>query len=137
MDKSTFDRINTYCDQNHKITQTERDFVIRKFLESQLNAIEAKEIQKGAPLTPKERSDIEDALLNNISLESTVIAAKSYYTSLEERFFSQFKKNTNSSTFWNSVWTNIAANIIYSIFLIIVFFVAKDQISSWLDSLKN
>jgi len=134
LDKSTFNRINSFCDNNNT-SQTERDFVIRKFLESLLNALETKERQKGSSLTDQEIKDIQDALLNDITLESLVVSGRSYFSTLEERFFLQFQKNNKNNNFWQAVGTNIAANVLYSIFLIIMFVVAKDQISSWIDSL--
>jgi hypothetical protein len=135
LDKSSFDKINLFCDRQN-ISQTERDFIIRKFSEGLFNAIEQKERQKGSPLTARELNDIGEPLLNEINLENIMAAAKTYYASLEDRFLLQFQKNNKSGNFWSSVGVNIVSNVIYSGLLIVIFFVAKDQISGWLNSLK-
>ncbi|MDI6678829.1 MULTISPECIES: hypothetical protein [Bacillus cereus group] len=136
MDKPTFDQINNFCD-GHNISQIERDFVIRKFSESFYNAVEKKETQKGSSLTSKEISDIREPLLNDVSLDNIIVAAKSYHSTVEERFFLQFQKNNGKSSFWNSVWVSIVANAIYSGVLIIGFILGKDLISGWLSSLLD
>lgn len=136
MDKSTYDRINNFCD-GHNISQIERDFVIRKFSELLFNALEAKETQKGNVLTVKEKSDIEEPLLNDINLENIIVSAQAYHIKVEERFFLQFRKNNGKSNFWNSVWTNVVANAIYSLVLILAFILGKDLISSWLMSILD
>ncbi|MEK4406671.1 hypothetical protein MKZ26_20105 [Sporosarcina sp. FSL K6-6792] len=136
MDKSTFDRINNFCD-GKQITQIERDFVIRKFSEGLFYAFQARETQKGSPLTVREKKDIGEPLLNDISLENIIEAAKSYYSKVEEHFFQQYKKNNGKSNFWNSVGTNVVANVIYSVVLILAFILGKDLISGWLSSLLD
>jgi hypothetical protein len=61
-------------------------------LESLLNALETKERQKGSPLTDQEIKDIQDALLNDITLESLVVSGRSYFsTSRNDSFYNSRK----------------------------------------------
>ena len=78
------------------MVQPERDFVLRKFLDSYYEAIEK---------------------YKEVNIES------------------DFKKMQDKPAFWKSVATSILANSIYSIILIIIFWVAKDQIATWLAQL--
>ncbi|MED4632871.1 hypothetical protein P9443_08080 [Peribacillus frigoritolerans] len=137
MDKSTFDKINKFCDKQQGVSDAERDTVIRKFLETMFNAMTTKETQKGSPLTSREIKDIQDVFLTDGNLSNILVAAKQYHATLEDLLLQKFQKNNGKSNFWHSVWTNIAANAIYSVVLILGFILGKDLISSWLSSLVD
>ncbi|MGG4155067.1 hypothetical protein [Bacillus muralis] len=133
MDKSTFDKINNFCDRHKSVSDAERDTVIRKFLETMFNAMTTKETQKGSSLSPREIKDIQDALLTDVNLVNILVAAQQYHTTSEDLLLQKFQKNNGKSNFWHSVWTSIAANAIYSVVLILGFILGKDLISSWLS----
>lgn len=138
MDKSTFDKINNFCDQQKQsVSDAERDTVIRKFLESMFIAISKKEDEKGASLTPQEKKDIQNALLTDTYLDNILVASRQHHSTIEDLLLQKFQKNNGKSNFWSSVWTNVLANVIYSLVLIIGFILGKDLISSWLSSLVD
>ncbi|TQK45789.1 hypothetical protein FB479_113179 [Brevibacillus sp. AG162] len=137
MDNHTFKKINEFCDNvsDRTVSQTERDFVIRKYSESYISSIESKiQANNNQPLTQNQLDDIRDTLLNNSNMENYVIAARDYYQKLEEKYYQDFKKKNNG--FWLTVGVNLISNFIYSFLIIILFIVARDQISSWISSLK-
>lgn len=136
MDRTTFDKINQYCDSKN-VSQIERDFVFYRFAETLFNSILQKELQKGSSLSAKEIKDIQDPLLNDMSLDNIIGNAKTYHLKVEDRFYRQFERNSRKHNFWSSVWTNIVANIIYSALLILSFWLGKDLITGWLTSLLN
>lgn len=138
MDKSTFDKINNFCDQQKQsVSDAERDTVIRKFLESLFRAILEKENEKGSSLTPQETKDIQNALLTDSNLDNILVASRQYHSKIEDVLLQKFQKNNGKSNFWSSIWTNIVANVIYSLILILGFILGKDLISSWLSSLVD
>lgn len=137
MDKSTYDKINDYCTSKYNgvLVQPERDFVLRKFLDSYYEAIEKyKEVHHSNPTLTEEQTII-NSLLNESTLLSYIDSAKSYYEKFKNNIESDFKKTQDKPAFWKSVATSILANLIYSIILIIIFWVAKDQIATWLAQL--
>ncbi|WP_404404699.1 hypothetical protein [Jeotgalibacillus malaysiensis] len=137
MDKSTFTKINEFCDKQEVVTQAVRDTVIRRFLDTMFQAVSKKEGEKGSSLSNQEIKDIQDALLTDNHLDNILVAAKQFHSTAEEVLQQQFQKNNGKSNFWHSVWTSIAANTIYSLFLIVGFVLGKDLISSWLTSLLD
>lgn len=136
MNKDTFKAILSYCDRK-QMPQAQKDVFVRKFIEALISAIEDKENQKGSKLREQELKDIEQALLTEVNLDTSLVAAESYYTKLEDSFYLQFKKNNRNQNFLSSIALNVVSNIIYSGLLIILFIIAKDQIKIWLDSLMN
>lgn len=137
MDKSTYDKINEYCTSKYSgmLVQPERDFVLRKFLESYYEAVDRyKDTHKSDP-SPAEEQTIISSLLNESTLLSYIDSAKNYYEKFKNNIENDFKKTQDKPAFWKGVATSILANLIYSIILIIIFWVAKDQISTWLAQL--
>lgn len=139
MDKSAYDRINEFCTSQKDIVllQPERDYVLRKFLDSYYTAMENHKTQTGNEPTQEEIQTILTSLLNKNTLSSYVDSANKYYKDFIENKENDFKKQHNRSSFWKNVLGSVLANLLYSIILIIIFYVAKDQISSWLTQLWN
>jgi len=139
MNKSTYDKINEYCTEKYKgvLVQAERDFVLRKFLDSYYEAIEKyKELHDMEPPLNEEQTII-NSLLNENTLTSYVDSAKKYYEEFESTIENNIKKKQDKPMFWKSIASSVLANLIYSIILIIIFFVAKDQIATWLMQLAS
>lgn len=138
MDKIAYDKIKEYCTRHiDAISDPERDFMVRKFCDSFYRTIEIKEKEKKNPLTIEEINFIRDALLSDDTLNNSVTSAKNYFSRIENDYLDKFKKTVDRVDFWKSVWASIVANFFYSILLLIAFFVTKDQVSSWLNSLDS
>lgn len=137
INKSAYELINDYCTTKYEgvITQIERDFVLRKFLDSYFETVEKFKEDNGQEPNESEQQTIINSLLNENTLLSYVDSAKNYYDRFKDGVENEIKKKQNKSSFWKSVLGSVLANLIYSIILIIVFYVAKDQISSWLTQI--
>lgn len=139
MDKITYNKINEYCTTRYGrvLDQPERDYILRKFLESYYEAVDRyKEVHHSEP-SPIEEKTIINSLLNESTLLSYSDSAKSYYEKFKNDIENNFKKKQDKATFGKNVATSILANLIYSIILIIIFFVANDQIATWLIQLSS
>lgn len=135
MDKKSFDRINEFCNkQDNTVSQWERDFMWRKFSEGYFSMLEKKKAHKSS-VTEKEVNTIIETLLDDNSLENNLVNARKYYNDLEKEICDGFSKNFNKGSFFASIGASILANIVYSIMLIIIFWIAKDQINTWLTQL--
>jgi len=139
MTKDTYDKINAYCTEKYDgvLIQPERDYILRKFLDSYYEAIEKyKETNQTEP-TEAEEQTIVNSLLNESTLLSYVDSAKGYYEKFVGNIENDLRKKQDRPAFWKNICGSILANLIYSIILIIIFFVAKDQIATWLIQLGS
>lgn len=139
MNKSTYDKINEYCTTRYEgvLVQAERDFILRRFLDSYYQAIETHTQEHNAVPTEAEEQMIVNSLLNDSTMQSYIDSAKVYFRDLSTNIENDYKRRQNAPSFWVNVGISIVANIIYSLFLIIIFIVAKDQITSWLSQLTS
>lgn len=141
MDKTTYDKINQACTTKYKgkdiLVQTERDYVVRIFLEGYYQTVKKYEETHGHTPTETEERTIIETLLNESSMQSYIASAKAYYNSYKTSIEDDYKRKLDKTSFWVNVGISIVANMIYSIFLIIVFMVAKDQIATWLTQLSS
>ncbi len=138
MNKSTYDKINEFCTEKTDgvLIQAERDYVLRKFLDSYYAAISTYFESHNSYPSTKDEQTIVDSLLNKDNLTNYVDSAKIYYDKFKNNIENEFRKKQDKPAFWKSVFISIFANLIYSLILFIVFLVAKDQIATWLMQLN-
>lgn len=139
MKKDTYDIINNYCTSKYKgvLIQPERDYVLRKFLDSYYESIDRFTETHKCPPTSEEEQTIIDSLLNERTLLSYIETSKNYYEKFRYNIENDVKKKMDKPAFLKNILTSILANLIYSVILIILFFVAKDQITTWLTQLTS
>lgn len=139
MKKDTYDIINNYCTSKYKgvLIQPERDYVLRKFLDSYYESIDRFTETHKCPPTSEEEQTIIDSLLNESTLLSYIESSKNYYEKFRYNIENDVKKKMDKPAFLKNILTSILANLIYSVILIILFFVAKDQITTWLTQLTS
>jgi hypothetical protein len=77
----------------------------------------------------------EKTLLSPGSLVAHVRSAEELLRKQFEDDLKPIKSRDRRDSFWFAVVTGIVSNIIYSLLLIILFIVAKDQLATWLSSL--
>lgn len=139
MDKITYDKINEYCNKKigRILVQAERDYILRKFLDSYYEAVDKyKEVHNSDP-TDEEKKTILNSLLNDSTLLSYGDSAKSYYEEIRRNIENELQKKQGGPVFFKSFVTSILANLAYSIIIIIIFVIAKDQIAVWLLQLYS
>lgn len=137
MDKSTYDKINDYCTSKYDgiLVPAEKDYILRKFLDSYYESLEKYVEINGTEADDQQKKTIIASLLSDSTLNSYIDSAKTYYQQLTNSLEADFHKKQQKGSFWKEIGINILANIFYSVLLIILFWVAKDQITSWLTQL--
>ncbi|MBD8741362.1 hypothetical protein IFR41_17685 [Pseudomonas fluorescens] len=123
--KTPFEVITEHCQQNQKNTCV-RDLAYSIYR------------QQFESLT-------KDATLDAVAIQATLLSAgnlTAHVRSAEESLRTQFDEElkpiqakATRDSFWFSVLTGVTGNIAYSILLIVIFIIAKDQLSSWLTGL--
>jgi len=138
MNKNCYNALQEFCDrQKDMISTGERDFIIRKFLESFYDTIQIQEQKNGTPLTDNEIRAIEQSLLGDKNLESYVDSAKKFIAATRESLIDDYNKQHRRNSFWRDIWVNMIAAFFYSILLLLLYVVAKDQISKWITDLLD
>lgn len=140
MEKSTYDYINNYCTEKYDgiLVQAERDYVLRKFLDSYYSSIQTFINDNGGrnPTDAEEKALIS-SLMNNNTMNSFIDSAKAYYTEYKAEIENDYQKKVDKPAFWKNVGSSVLGSFIYSILLAIIFWVGKDQIGAWLMSLTK
>lgn len=85
--------------------------------------------------TNNRKKTIITSLLSESNLNSYIDSAKTYYQQWTNNLEAEFQRKQQKGSFWKEIGINILANILYSVLLIILFWVAKDQITGWLTQL--
>jgi len=137
MDKSTYDAINDYCTSKYNgfLVPAEKDYIIRKFLDSYYESLEKFAQTNGKDADEQQKKTIITSLLSESNLNSYIDSAKTYYQQWTNNLEAEFQRKQQKGSFWKEIGINILANILYSVLLIILFWVAKDQITGWLTQL--
>ena len=138
MEKDTYDYIMDYCSQRYGpfMTQHEKDYVFRQFIESYFQAIdEHKKEHSGTEPDEDQKKTMMKPLLSDNTLHSYADSSRIYFNNLTATIEDEYAKKLGKASFWKNIWTNMLANFFYSILLIIMFYVAHDQIASWLSQL--
>lgn len=126
--KTPFEFISEYCNDQEKNTVV-RDLaysIYRQQFES---------LTKDANGDQTSISAIQKTLLSRGNLVAHVRTAEDM---LDRQFQSELKpihSKAAKDSFWLSVGSGVVSNILYSLLLIIIFVIAKDQLSSWLSTL--
>jgi len=136
MNKKSFDAIQTFCDnQKETVTTSERDFIVRKFLESVFDAVEKHEKNRNAYPSTQEIESIEQTLLVDSNLESFVDSARKFYLSTQQSLINDYDRKFKRTSIWRDVGIGILSAFLYSLLLVIFYIVAQDQIAGWLKGL--
>lgn len=138
MDKDTYDYIMEYCSQkyDHFLTQHEKDSVLRQFIQSYFQAIDVYK-NEHAQTEPDEeqKKTMIKSLLSDNTLHGYADSSQIYYKNITDTIEAEYAKKLGKQSFWKSVFASILANLLYAISLIALFWVAHDQITSWLTQL--
>lgn len=138
MEKATYDQIMDYCTNKYGkfLIQPEKDYVLRQFMDSYFQVLDNyKKENNGTEPNENQKKTMISSLLNDATLHSYADSAQSYYQKFTANIESEYAKKIGGFSFLKNMGANILANFLYSIILILVFWVAKDQIATWLSQL--
>ncbi|EQB5727883.1 MULTISPECIES: hypothetical protein [Enterobacter] len=121
-----YETIDNYCKQNKK-NNCVRDLAYSIY--TQQNDL----LSQDQTLTP---AAIQKMLLTDASLVAHIRSAEDALSAQVESEISRIRKELGTKSFGISVLSGVTGNIVYSLLLVIIFVLAKDQISTWLSSLS-
>lgn len=120
------------------VSPREYDFVLSKFIDSYCKAVDkvvaTKTKNNTLPLKQADIDTIIDSLLNEATLQGYIDSAKKFFDNYEASIRKDAEKRIQMS-FWKSVGASVLASLIYSLLLVLAFYLGRDQISLWLTQL--
>jgi len=135
MKKQSFDKVKQFLQKYPDAKSVEKDFVIRKVVETFYSNIVTQDANGiVTEKTPDEKNTIEDTITSEDNLTAYFDNAKKFYSDYENDSERLFRKKIGRESFIKSLGSNILANFIYALLLLAIFFVAKDQIKTWISS---
>lgn len=121
-----YETIDGYCKQNKK-NNCIRDLAYSIYTQ------QTDLLSQDPTLTP---AAIQTMLLTDASLLAHVRSAEDALSAQVENELKQIRKELGTKSFGMSVLSGVVGNVVYSLLLVIIFVLAKDQISTWLSSLS-
>lgn len=122
-----YETIEQHCTK-HKINPCIRDLAFSVYCQ------QYETLAKDPSLTP---ANINTILLSAASVNAHVRAAEDTLTKHVESELKSLKKELGTKSFGWSILSGIVGNVLYSLLLIVIFILAKDQIGTWLSSLSQ
>lgn len=138
MRKESYTKVMTFLSSKNGLTQLEKDVVVRKVMENYYANIETvTETGSTITLNDTESKVLENTIASEENLTSYIDSAKAFITEWETGKETLFRKHINTGSFWKSVGSSVLASFIYTIIIVAVFWIGKDQIYGWLRSLSG
>lgn len=122
-----YEAIDSYCKQNKK-NNCIRDLAYSVYTQQR------DLLSQDPTLTP---AAIQTMLLTDASLLAHVRSAEDALSAQVENEVKRIRKELGTKSFGMSIVSGVVGNIVYSLLLVIIFVLAKDQISTWLSSLAS
>lgn len=122
-----YEAIDSYCKQNKK-NNCIRDLAYSVYTQ------QSDLLSQDRTLTP---AAIQTMLLTEASLLAHVRSAEDALSAQVENEVKRIRKELGTKSFGVSIISGVVGNIVYSLLLVIIFVLAKDQIATWLSSLAS
>ena len=101
-----------------------------------VQALEEAVKQTGAD-TPRIRESVSAALLTETNIRNFIGEAERFSEEILLDTIRTVNKRGRPQEYWFTIITGVLANIVFSAFLLLMFWIGKDQITSWLSSLEQ
>jgi len=138
MKKEKYQKMISFLNSQKGITQLHKDVVIRKVMENYYSSIvRVSDDDSVSEISDTEKDVLENSIVSDGNIQNYLDSASTMINDWEEGKEKLLKKHINTGSFWKSVGASMLASLLYSIILIIVFWIAKNQISDWLLSLSK
>lgn len=137
IDPTPFERITEWCEDHQK------PFDIRNHAFALFDANLTKHCRRrgkesGKSLAAWEVDEIANAMLTSDSIAGYVATAESMVARSHEALLrAHVIAPPRRDGFWHAVSASIVANVIYALGLIALFYLGREQIRSWLESLSR
>ena len=133
----SFKTVSEYCTRSGKDIQV-RNHAYCLFVTAFQRALEEhRKANNGAEAKPKEITDKKAALLTPDSIEGYISRAEALVDAASEDIRKTYEKAYKKQQFLSSVFASVLAAFIYSIIIVVVYWIGRDQINTWLHQLTQ
>ncbi|MEQ1840832.1 MAG: hypothetical protein ABL994_10510 [Verrucomicrobiales bacterium] len=137
IEPTPFERITEWCEAHQKPFDI-RNHAFALFDANLTKHLRRRTKESGKLLSTREAGEITDAMLTSDSIAGYVATAESMVGKAHEALLrAHVIAPARRDGFWHAVSASIVANVIYAIGLIVLFYLGRDQIHSWLESLAT
>jgi len=126
-----YEAITAYCSSHGKHLAV-RNHADCLYLETLREALSSQERN-----TPSVVENTESALLTEQAIQGYVARAESFTDGVINAALEPMLREKRHASFWDGVASSILGSFLFSILLLIVFWVGKDQIESWLRAITS
>jgi hypothetical protein len=126
-----FNIITSYCVKNNKPFAT-RNHAYCIFVQALEDAVQ----QMGVD-TPRARENASAALLTETNIQNFMGRAELFSDEVLRDTIRTINKRRQLREYWFAIITGVLANIVFSVFLLLMFWIGRDQITQWLSSLQG
>ncbi len=129
MSLSAFEVISNYC------IESNIDFPIRNqayaiYTQKHKETIENHKKSNANNITPKERKTIETALVSDSSIGEYIASAIQIISDIKQTAIAPYKNKFKWGEFWISVGASVVGAFLFLLLLIVLIYVAEEQIKS-------
>lgn len=136
MEDIIFKTIKEFC-KNNKYPVIYNRILLHKFYEDFYKVTSDHKLKQGIDPSADTITGFQSTLLNDMTLKSNVKLAEDELKTLTSYEVNKFKLIVSFKQFTLDVVSGIIATIIYTVLLILFFYLGKNQINSWLNDLKS
>ena len=127
----SFDKLTSYCDKRGK------DILVRNHAYCIYMTVLNGAI-KSIPSTQKARIEASsEALLTEQAIEGYISRAETIIQDTNNALIAPYIMTKTNNSFWKNVLSSVVGAFAYSLLLIIIFYLGKDQIATWLNTLTK
>lgn len=126
-----FDKITEFCNARTK------DVVVRNHAFCIYVNVLQKALANHENPTRQKTETTRTALLTDEAIEGYVSRAESLVDNMTQAIIEPYEKQRSIRDFWRGVASSVVGSFIFTVLLILVFWLAREQIRGWLESLSG
>lgn len=126
-----FEKITEFCNTRNK------DIIVRNHAYCIYMNVLQKALANHDNLTPLRTETARLALLTDEAIEGYVSRADALVDSSTQAIIAPYENQHSTREFWRGVASSVLGSFIFTVLLVFIFWLAREQIRGWLQSLSN
>ncbi|WP_312923212.1 hypothetical protein [Empedobacter brevis] len=136
MEDKVFATVSDFCTKN-KLPLIFNRILVHKYYEDYNKIVNDYTIKEKNPPSQDILKGFEATLLSEMTLNSNAKLAEDELQNYTKKEINKYKQEVSIKNFWMNVLSGVVATIIYTLLLLLFFYLGKSQIHSWLNDLND
>ena len=126
-----YNAITEYCENNdkHVVIRNHAFCLYLETLNEALNNLDKR--------TPQVLENVSSALITRHAIQGYVSRAESFTDNITKATIEPLLKSRRSQDFWYGVASSVTGSFLFTLLLVIFFWLGKDQIRGWLNAIAS